>query len=150
MSKFGWMIMGVVSVLWALPGVADDAVPGSVNDANGVWQVVAQIRDGRPVSEGELRGIHATSEAGKFEVRQGESVLHAGTAQLVAVQDGVRRSMLHFTQGVYANQTLKQISVLEQETLIACIAPAGQDWPTDFASTAGNGCLLTVYKRCQP
>jgi hypothetical protein len=144
------MIVCLAAMVWALPGIADEAGPASVNDANGVWQVVAQIHDGRPLAEGDLRGIQLTLAAGKFVVRRGETVMHEGTGQLVAVQDGMRKSTLHFTQGAFANQTLKQIAVLEQETMISCIAPAGQDWPTDFASTASNGCLLTVYKRCQP
>jgi uncharacterized protein (TIGR03067 family) len=142
------VVLGLLVISSGFSTAADsDTIQKGMNEVNGTWQAVAQFRDGQPVPEDEYDGAQLIVEDGKFTVRRGDEVLHAGTFQLLDVESGVGRAEVEYLQGPRAGQRFKQTSKLQAKTMTLCFAPIDGDWPKDFASTSADRRFLAVYKR---
>ena len=132
----------IVSGFLALGAVvrADDTKQGA-DAAIGTWRQVAVIVDGKDMPVGPATLLTTTKEG--WAVTVDGKPYRKGTAKADESKSPVQ-SDVTFADGELAGQTLRQISKIEGDVLLACIGPRP---PTEFKSHAGSGQTLSVWIR---
>jgi uncharacterized protein (TIGR03067 family) len=126
-----------------------DGVKKELEALKGTWTVVAAERDGRKLTDEQLKGVTLSFDgAGRTSVRKGDQLLFDGT---IGIDPTTKPRTLDATQtsaGDNKGKTFLGIYELDGDTLKVCSSePAGNDRPREFSSTPGSGHFLRVYKR---
>jgi uncharacterized protein (TIGR03067 family) len=128
-----------VGLLVAAEAPKDDA-KNDLKKMEGSWKMVAGETDGNKVEEGDLKSSSLKIKGDKYEARLGDST-HEGKLTLGASK---KLKTMDATDG---DNTVKGIYELKGDELKICIAPPGQDRPTEFGAKAGSGHIFMVWKR---
>lgn len=119
-------------------GLADDEKPANAH--LGTWRQVALVVDGKDTPVGSSTLLTTTPDGwtmtidGKF--------FSKGTTKVDPKSP--TQSDVTYAEGFLAGATLRQISKIEGDVLIACI---GAERPTQFKSKAGSGHTLSIWIR---
>lgn len=120
-------------------GWADDQKPDA-KPYLGTWRMVAVIVDGKDLSPGSST-LNIVTEDGWTVTTNGD-VYSKGTSK--RDPQFPNHSDVIYVEGALAGTTLKQISKIEGDVMIAC---AGEKRPTAFTSKAGSGHTLSIWIR---
>jgi uncharacterized protein (TIGR03067 family) len=147
--KSALAIMGVFAATLALAADAsDDAAKKELDKFTGTWKAVSVVSDGKEVPRDDLDKITLTVKGDAYTFRHGDLVVE-GTHKLDPSKtpktiDAVR------SKGPDKGKPILGIYELTEDTYKVCLAPPGQDRPTEFASKAGSAYRLIVMKREKP
>jgi uncharacterized protein (TIGR03067 family) len=128
-----------VGLLVAAEAPKDDA-KSDLKKMEGSWKLAAGETDGDKIPEDGLKNSSLKIKGEKYDAKLGDST-HEGKLTLDATK---KPKTMDATDG---DNTVKGIYELKGDELKICIAPPGQDRPTEFASKAGSGHILMVWKR---
>ena len=109
----------------------------------GTWQLVSAVRDGKETPEEVVRKIRVVIKDGKHTVHFGDEV---AIKEIPFTFDATKEPK-ETTDTLPDGKTIKGIYKLEGEMLTSCVAEPDKDRPTAFASKAGSGHTLRVFKR---
>jgi uncharacterized protein (TIGR03067 family) len=134
-----------------LPAVAQEKgppAPDEVKLLQGTWNFVSGEKDGikepRRKRGEELQTI--TFQGDKFEVKQGDKVLQAGTRKLDPSANP-KTIDLQVAEGEGKSTVWRGIYELKGDTLQTCFDPQGKKRPAAFQTTEGSGYVLAVMQR---
>ena len=108
------------------------------------WRQVAAVMNGKDIAVGRAILLTAAGDAftltvsGRAYMRGSTRVVSAGTP---------RQSDVFVERGPNAGKTLRQISTVEGDVLVACTGPPDGERPTEFTSEPGSGRTLSVWLR---
>ena len=120
-------------------GLADDP-DANAKVPTGTWRMVAVVVDGKDSPVGSSTFMTVTSEG--WTVTIGGKPFAKGTTK--HDPKSPIQSEVTYTEGDLAGKTLKQISKIEGDVMIAC---AGAGRPIEFMSKVGSGHTLSVWIR---
>lgn len=132
-------VLAVTMIMVGSLGWADEPKL-SVNPYVGSWRMVAVIVDGKDLPTGSST-INAVSEGG-WTVTVDGKLYSKGTSKRDP-QFPDHSDVIH-AEGALAGTTLKQITKIEGDVMIACV---GEKRPTEFKSKPGSGHTLSVWIR---
>jgi uncharacterized protein (TIGR03067 family) len=136
-----------VACLLAIPtGVCladDDAVKSELKKAEGTWQLVSGVNNGKQIPEDVVKMIRVVIKDGKHSVYFGnESAVKETPFTLDPAKDPKTS-----TDKLPDGREIKGIYKLDDDTLTSCVAEPGKNCPTEFSSKEGSGWTLRVFKR---
>jgi uncharacterized protein (TIGR03067 family) len=124
---------------------AKDDAKKELDKFTGTWKAVSATRDGKDLPREDVEKIKLVVKGDGYTLTVGDETIE-GTHKLDPSKspktiDAVR------TKGPDKDKPLLGIYELTDDTYKACFAPAGKDRPTEFASKAGSGNRLYVFKK---
>lgn len=142
------LILGLAVVVVLTPSFRADDAGKELEKFAGEWVAEAVEREGRQLSEGEVKKVRLTVKGEKYTFRMGDQVIE-GTHKLDPSKtpkqiDAVR------TKGPDAGKTLRGIYELDDTTYRVCFAAPDKDRPTKFSSKEGGGVRVLTFKRAKP
>jgi len=136
----------VMLMLVATPLVAQET-KGDLDKLQGHWVMVESTRDGKkmPAQVKIERTIEGKNYTVTVQSNEGEQVL-SGTLKIDSTTkpktiDATR------TEGPDRDKAMLGIYELEGNRQKVCFAPVGKSRPTEFASKAGTGHVLTIWQK---
>jgi uncharacterized protein (TIGR03067 family) len=136
----------VTTVLLAAPRGAVDVTAQDKKKLQGTWTVAAHTANGKALPAKALAGWRLTVAGDKMTTRDGSELLDEATCRLDASVKP-RAVDLRLTAGPDKGKLVLGIYKLEGDTLTVCVAEPDRPRPTEFASRAGSGHMLFVFKR---
>jgi uncharacterized protein (TIGR03067 family) len=144
-----------VAVLFAgvsQPITADDtkeeAVMKDMKALSGMWTVVSAERDGKKLTDEQLKGITLTYDGtGKASVKKGDQLLFDGTIRIDPTKKPKTQDATQTSAGENKGKTTLSIYEVDGDTLKICSAEPGKDRPTEFSAKPGSGHFLREFKR---
>jgi uncharacterized protein (TIGR03067 family) len=118
--------------------------PAAATELEGEWTMLSGVLDGRPVDRRMLATGRRVTRGDETTVLFGTQVFMRMTFTL----DTSRRPRAvdyQNLEGSNRGKAQRGIYELDGETLRLCVAPPGADRPANFATTPGDGRLLTVW-----
>jgi uncharacterized protein (TIGR03067 family) len=106
-------------------------------------------RNGQQVIEEGIKDSKVTIEGNRYTVERGDKTLERGNFRL----DPSRSPKAVDTtpsEGPDKGKTVRGIYELEGDTLRTCVAPPGEERPSEFAAEVETNFMLFVYKRAKP
>jgi uncharacterized protein (TIGR03067 family) len=148
----------VIAVLFLFAGVgllvaagagSGEAVKKDLEALKGTWMVVSAEKDGKKLTDEQLKGITLTYDgAGKTSVKKGDQLLFEGTIKIDPTKKPKTLDATQTSEGENKGKTFLGIYEIQGDTLKICSAePAKKDRPAEFSSKPGSGHFLRVYKR---
>jgi uncharacterized protein (TIGR03067 family) len=145
MRRFGFVALVAGSLLGA------DQPGGAVRDElarlQGTWQLVSAETEGRKTPEEQAGKVRVVISGGTHTVRFGDQVVAHDVPFEIDPTTDPKQTTDTITEGPDKGKVIKGIYRLEGNTLTSCVAPAGKDRPTGFASQPGSGHTLRVFRR---
>ena len=127
----------------------DDAVKKEVEKLQGAWATLSIEADGQKVTDEEkIKTRKLTTKGDKYTLKVGDETVQ-GTIEINPAKKP-KTIDVKPDSGSNKGKTLLGIYQLEGDNLKICLAPPGKDRPAEFASNAGTGHQLVVYKREKP
>lgn len=140
-------LLAVALFCAGLVAVADEAVlKAEWSKLEGTWQLVSAINNGKPTPDEVVKMIRVVIKDGKHSVYFGDK---AAVKDIPFVIDPTKIPKAT-TDKLPDGKEIHGIYKLEGDTLTSCVAEAGKARPSEFASRAGSGHTLRVFKRVAP
>ena len=150
-SAFPLLICGAWLAASALANTPnDEAIEKDQQRLEGTWQVTSLTINGNKVEERETNKITVVNgDDGSWSVHSEGEVISKGTSRLNPEK---KPKTIDFTatEGGGKGQQFRGIYRLKKKTRKLCFAPAGNDRPMTFSSTAENQHILVTFKRIKP
>lgn len=115
----------------------------------GTWTVESQEMNGKPVPASDLKGRTIFFGGELFILRKGEEVLQIGLQKLDPAKAPATINAT-ISKGLYQGETMLGIYEFDGEKLKICFEIEGQNRPTEFKTSAGEGRFIATYKRVPP
>jgi len=109
----------------------------------GTWQLVSAVRDGKQTPEDVVSKIRVVIKDGKHTVHFGDEAV---VKEIPFTVDAMKEPK-ETTDTLPDGKTIKGIYKLDGDMLTSCVAEPDKDRPKEFASKAGSGHTLRVFKR---
>ena len=122
-------------------GVIKDLEP-----LQGTWTLVSGEIGARKMTAEELRKAKLVFKEARYTVRRGSGPAVMGTVKLNGAKDPKTIDITD-ADGPYKGETLLGIYALKGDELTECFAPPGETRPSKFATKAGSGQFLHVWKK---
>ncbi|WP_153559215.1 TIGR03067 domain-containing protein [Roseimaritima sediminicola] len=143
----------VVGLLLAASAAADDAKDDAIKKdrerMEGTWRVTALTVNGNKAEDEDAQMITVVNgKDGTWSVRLEGKEIGKGTSVFDPTQ---KPKFIDFTptEGEEAGEQFLGIYQLKENTRKLCFAPAGEDRPKQFSSTAENRHTLVVFERVE-
>jgi uncharacterized protein (TIGR03067 family) len=138
-----WLLTAVLLVAADKPA---DANKQDLDKLQGDWGVAAQVIDGKKVADDEAQTLFRTVKGDTYTVSYYDKPIGKGTFTIDAT---AKPKTIDARPAGAAKDAPPLLGIYEVEgdTYRVCFAPAGKERPKDFASKAGSGHTLTVWKR---
>ena len=137
----------IVTLLWITSALWAQETKGDLDKLQGHWVMVESTRDGKKIPS-EVK-IERTIEGNNYTLTvksdEGEQVL-SGTLKVDATKTPKTIEATR-AEGPDQGKAMLGIYEIEGDKQKACFAPPGQSRPTEFASKAGTGHVLTIWQR---
>jgi uncharacterized protein (TIGR03067 family) len=118
----------------------------AVREFEGTWQLVSAVTDGKPTPADVVSKIRVVIKDGKHSVFfNGQAVV-----KQIPFKVDTARTPWTATDTLPDGNQIKGIYKLDGDTLTSCVAEPGKARPTEFASKAGSGHTLRIFKRAKP
>jgi uncharacterized protein (TIGR03067 family) len=140
------VMVALLSVLGVAPEGPDAATKNELARFQGVWTVVSVEKDGRTATADQLVGFKIVVEGNSRIVKNDDQVLSRSTLKLDLSKEP-KVIYLTMTEGMFKGNTLPAIYEMDGDTWKVCLALNGVDPPQAFATQAGDGHLLHVYRK---
>jgi len=140
------VMVALLSVLGVAPDSPDDATKNELARFQGTWTVVSVEKDGRTASADQLVGFKIVVEGNSRIVKNDDQVLARSTMKLDLSKEP-KVIHLTMTEGMFKGNTLPAIYEMNGDTWKVCMALRGDDPPQAFATGAGDGNLLHLYRK---
>lgn len=143
------LLLFTLGLLLAADEPKDEASKKDLQQLQGTWLLVSAERDGKKVSEDDVKNVTLVVSGNKFKFLKGAEVGTAseGTFKVDATK---KPKTTESTADAGPDKGKKFLGIYEIESADlhkVCFAPPGKDRPTEFASKAGSGNILQVWKR---
>lgn len=120
-----------------------------LQDFQGTWQAVWLAEDGQKFTAEEVRSTTLTISGDVYTFHLPDQVFHGVIGRIVRNRNC--GAMDFDANGPSATgKTCLGIYVLEDDELMVCVAPPGQDRPRSFARHRGGGNWVFLLKRYVP
>ncbi len=139
----GKSLIVALAVVVAAGNPSENASKAAARKFEGTWQLVSAVTDGKPTPADVVSQIHIVIKDGKHSVFCKDRVL----ANEIPFKIDVSRTPNEATDTLPDGKQIKGIYKLDGDSLKSCVAQPGKDRPTEFASKAGSGHTLRVFKR---
>jgi uncharacterized protein (TIGR03067 family) len=144
--RISWSITMMAALLVTVTTRGDD----QGNDEEklpGIWTCASATRDGKPFGEETVKQLRLTlTKKGGYKTERGKQVLFDSIYKLEADKKPKQIDLIA-TEGENKGKAAQGIYKLEADTLTICYTMPGNERPKEFASTAGSGATLVVWKR---
>jgi uncharacterized protein (TIGR03067 family) len=117
-------------------------------DMDGTWALEKVVVDGKEVPAEQLAGLKEVIKGTSYTSYQKDKVFGRGTYKFDRTKKP-RQVDARIDDGPGKGDTFLAIYKVEGERMTVCAAPPGKERPTEFASAAGSGHILAVYKRAK-
>ena len=141
MSKHFLVIVALGGFVGLTPTQPDPAA--EMKKLEGTWQLVSSITDGKEAAADFVARVRVVIKDGKHSVFVGDDV---AAKEIPFVADPSKNPKTTVDTLPDGKQVLG-IYKLENDTLTSCVAAVGMERPQEFASKAGSGHTLRVFKR---
>jgi len=149
------VVLAVVSLIagvgmLAMAGDADDEATKKDQKAlTGTWRVISEEREGKKLSEEELKGAVATYSAdGKYSmVRGGAKPVYEGTFKIDPTKKPKTIDFTQTKESKTKGRVIPGIYEVEGDTLRVCRTTGSKERPRAFSAEAGSGQVLLLLKR---
>jgi uncharacterized protein (TIGR03067 family) len=111
----------------------------------GDWTLASGERDGQPLPEDLVKSLKRTIKGDTFVVSRDDQALAKGTFTL----DPSQKPKAIDIKPEGATQPVRGIYELDGDTFKLCYAAPGEVRPKEFATKAGSGHTLAVWKRAK-
>ncbi len=135
-----------VAITTAVSASGEDAAKAELKKLEGTWQLVSAVKDGKETPEEVVKKIRVVIKGGKHSVYFGDDVAVKEIPFSVDPTKNPKTTVDTLPDG----KEIKGIYKLDEDTLTSCVAEAGKDRPSEFASKPGSGHTLRVFKRVEP
>ena len=151
MRRHAVAVLAIISLFAAVRSQAaednEEAVAKDLQAFKGTWRLSSKEEDGKKFSEEEIRDVIATNDgSGKVSVRRGGKVYNEGTVKLDPTKKP-KAIDVTFIEGERKGQRVLGIYEIEGDAFRVCVAPPGDERPSEFSAKAGSGRILVAYKR---
>jgi uncharacterized protein (TIGR03067 family) len=117
-------------------GGGKDAGAGDLKKLQGTWKFLSHEMDGNPTPPEQVAKLKITFTGDKFEVREGDRVVQAGTHKLDASKKPAQVDAT-VTDGEGKGSKMLGIYEFKGDTIKVCFDPMGKERPTSFTSKGG-------------
>jgi uncharacterized protein (TIGR03067 family) len=140
---------GLTLVVWKRGGEDDKAalVRGEMKKFQGVWQLVSAEKEGVKTPEEQTKQVRVTIKGNTHTVTFGDQVVAHDVTFEVDPTTTPKQTTDTLADAENRGKQIKGIYKLEGDELTSCVAPVGKTRPTEFASPAGSGRTLRVFRR---
>lgn len=137
-----------LSLLAAVAVAQEEATKADMLKIQGIWRLQSREKDGTSDSAEAIKDILMTNEGDKFSFKGSASGAGAmtGTFKLDATKKPKTMDRIP-ADGPRKGKTLPGIYALDGDTLKICVSLTGTERPSEFATRAKSGVLLSVFKR---
>ena len=142
------LLLVTVGLLLAADAPKDHAGKKDLEQLQGTWLLVSAERDGKKVADDEVKKVKLVVTGNKFCFLSGSEVGTSaeGTFTLDATKKP-KATDSTANAGPDKGKTFFGIYDIEGDTHKVCFAPPGKDRPKEFATKAGSGHIVQVWKR---
>ncbi len=141
---------GLVVVVWTRDNPAEQARRKAIEvdrkAFEGTWVGESNIRDGKVVSDDEVKQVRLFLTADRYTMERGGDRTSRGTCKIDPTKTP-KTMDISIIDGVYKGQTWLGIYELTDDTYHACFATEGKLRPDRFSSEPGSGRILWVFRR---
>ena len=141
---------GLTLVVWRRNVGEDDKaalVREEMKKFQGVWQLVSAEKEGVKTPEEQTKQVRVTIKGNTHTVTFGDQVVAHDVTFEVDPSATPKQTTDTLTDAENRGKQIKGIYKLEGDELTSCVAPLGKPRPTEFASPAGSGHTLRVFRR---
>lgn len=125
----------------------DGAVKKDLEDLQGTWRLVSAERDGKKLSEEEVKKTKITFEGDAF-VFPDASGIGTSPKGIIKVDPSKNPKWMDSKATTDTKRTISLgIYEIAGDDYKVCFAPPGKDRPKQFSSKPGSGYILQVWKR---
>lgn len=123
----------------------NEASSGAATEIEGEWRMVSGVLNGRTLAPDMARWVKRVTRGNVTQVIAGHQTMLDATFRLDATKDPHEIDYVNRAGG---NKGLPQAGIYKfvNGVLHICVGPPGAGRPTEFASTAGDGCSYTVWR----
>jgi uncharacterized protein (TIGR03067 family) len=151
MRKHAWTVLAVGLLvagvsLRAAADDKDDAAKKELKDLQGIWIAQSLEFNGDKVPADVVKNCKLVIKENKIYFTDQEGNESEGTFTIDATAKP-KKMDVKFTGGALKDQSFPGIYELDKDTQKGCFASPGGDRPTEFATKAGSGNRLFVFKR---
>lgn len=139
------MVLAVALVLTVSAFARDDA-KSEQDKLQGNWTIMADERDGQPVSTD--KGAKVTFTNDKFVTASGGKTLRQGSIKLDPTKKP-KTIDVTYTEGEFKGKTFHGVYTLEGDTWTICYNLTGDERPKEVPTKAGKGQLLFHLQRAK-
>jgi uncharacterized protein (TIGR03067 family) len=140
------MLILAVGLLMAPDAPKDDAAKKEYEKFTGTWKIESLVVEGTAGEAEQIKDVRLVLKGNRFTLKQGDVSTYGGT-YVVDVSKKPKTIDILFESGPEKGNKALGIYELEGDTYKVCIALAGKQRPTEFASKPGSGLVLEVLKR---
>jgi uncharacterized protein (TIGR03067 family) len=134
-----------VALLMAPDTAKDEAAKKEYEKLTGTWKIVSLQIEGTNAETDDIKEMRLVLQGDHFTLKQGGTDYN-GTYKV----DPTRKPKtidVFFTDGPEKGNTAYGIYELDGDTYKVCISMTGKERPKEFASKAGSGHVVEVFKR---
>lgn len=146
----GKYVTGAIAVLIvtamtaaAMAAADEDAAKAEMKKLEGTWQLVSGVKDGKMTPEEVVKKVRVVIKEGKHTVYFGDDVAAKEIPFTIDPTKNPKTTVDTLPDG----KEIKGIYKLDEDSLTSCVAEAGKDRPSEFASQPGSGHTLRVFRR---
>jgi uncharacterized protein (TIGR03067 family) len=142
-----YLIGAITLAMATVVSTADEkALKAELAKLEGTWQLVSAVKDGKETPDDVVKKVRVVIKGGKHTVYVGDEV----AAKEIPFTIDPTKDPKTVVDTLPDGREIKGIYKLDGDTLTSCVAEAGKDRPAEFASKAGSGHTLRVFKRVKP
>jgi uncharacterized protein (TIGR03067 family) len=135
-----------MAVTAALVGAVEGDAAAELQKFEGTWQLVSAVNDGKQTPEEVVKKIRVVIKGSKHTVYFGDDAVVKDIPFTIDPSRNPKTVVDTLPDG----KQIKGIYKLDGDALTSCVAEAGKEGPTEFASKPGSGHALRVFKRVKP
>jgi uncharacterized protein (TIGR03067 family) len=140
-------LMALIAGLLIAADAKEDEAKKDMEKMQGTWLLVSGERDGKKFTDEEIKQAKLIVKGDTWRIPKSEvGTAQEGTFTLDPTKTPKWTDSMNGT-GPDKGKTWKGIYELEGDTQKVCLAPPGKDRPKEFATKAGSGYILQVWKR---